>query len=378
MAGVLSSPPRPPDEAHPVIQGSLHDAPISDVFQIIVSGLKSGVLTVVKKESRARLYFEGGRLQYAHLSPGPHLGEILVRLDLLSAFEVQMMLLKQSSVELGASGKSVPLGLLAVREGLMDEGDLKRALRAQVLEVMTELITWKSGAFSFVERSPEVAQHLNEHALDAVQLLMETAQRLHEWESAVPARAVFEKSGDPTKVSLLKGSWEVLGYVDSKRSARSIAAELDVPEKQVYRILAELEAKGVIQALSFAPETPLVLFVSPSSALQRLVRLTLQRARLEVLLADDPAGGLDALAAARPQAVVVDDAGDGGAGAAWTFVKELRKRSGGGHLPVLVLTGVKGSLLERLRRPKALTLEKPFHEIDLQQSVVKMVGQPLA
>ena len=361
-----------------MIQGSLRDAPISDVFQIVVSGFKSGVLTVVQGESRARLYFEGGRLQYAHLSPGPHLGEILVRLDLLSAHEVQMMLLKQSSAELGASGESVPLGLLAVREGLMDEADLKRALRAQVLEVMTELITWKSGAFSFVERSPGVAQRLNEHALDAMQLLLETAQRLHEWERAVPAHAVFEKSGDPTKVSLLKGAWEVLGYVDSKRSARSIAAELDVPEKQVYRILAELEAKGVIQALAFAPETPLVLFVSPSSALQRLVRLTLQRARLEVLLADDPAGGLGALAAARPKAVVVDAGhGEGGAGAAWAFVRDLRKQSGGSHLPVLVLTGAKGSLLERLRRPKALTLEKPFHEIDLQQSVIKMVGQSL-
>ncbi len=360
-----------------MIQGSLRDAPISDVFQIVVSGLKSGVLTVVRKESRARLYFEGGRLQYAHLSPGPHLGEIMVRLDLLTAHEVQTLLLKQAS--LSAPGGNTPLGLMAVREGLMDEAGLKESLKAQALEVMTELVTWKSGAFSFAERSPEAAGALSEHALDAMGLLLETAGRLHAWEDAVSARTVFEKSGDPTKVALPKGGWEVLGYVDGRRSARSIAAELDLPEKQVYLILFELETKNVIQPAPLAPETPVVLFVSPSSALQRLVRLTLQRARLEVLLADDPAEGLEALRRAHPRAVVVDDGSGNDAGAAWAFVRELRKLSGGGHLPVLVLTegAVRSGLLERLRRPRALTLPKPFHEIDLQQSVAKMVGQSL-
>ena len=358
-----------------MIQGSLRDAPIADVFQIIVSGLKSGVLTVVQGESRARLYFEGGRLQYTHLSPGPHLGEIMVRLELLTAHEVQTVLLKQAS----RGSENVPLGLVAVREGLLDEADLKRALKAQVLEVLTELITWKSGAFSFVERSPEAAGALHAHALDAMALLMETAGRLHAWEDAVSAGGVFEKSGDPTKVELPQGSWEVLGYVDGGRSARSIAAELDLPERQVYLILFQLEAKGVIRPAPFSPETPLVLFVSPSSALQRLVRLSLQRARLEVILADDTAGGLEALRRAHPRAVVVDG-GDGDAGAAWSFVRELRKLPGGGHLPVLVLTGAtpRGGLLGRLGRPKALTLPKPFHEIDLQQSVVKMVGRSLA
>ena len=83
--------------------------------------------------------------------------------------------------------------------------DLQKALRAQALEVMAELITWKSGAFSFVERSPEAAGALSAHALDAVELLLETAGRLHAWENAVPAHAVFEKSGDPTKVALPTG-----------------------------------------------------------------------------------------------------------------------------------------------------------------------------
>ena len=355
-----------------MIQGSLRDAPIADVFQIVVSGLKSGVLTVVQGESRARLYFEGGRLQYTHLSPGPHLGEIMVRLELLTAHEVQTVLLKQARDSEGA-----PLGLMAVREGLLDEADLKRALKAQVLEVLTELITWKSGAFSFVERSPGAAGAPSAPALDAMALLLETAGRLHAWEDAVSAHSVFEKSGDPTKVALPQGSWEVLGYVDGKRSARFIAAELDLPERQVYLILFELESKGVIRPAPFVPDTPVVLFVSPSSALQRLVRLSLQRARLEVLLADDPAGGLEALRRAHPRAVVVDG---GDAGAAWSFVRDLRRLPGGGHLPVLVLTGAtpRGGWLGRLGRPKALTLPKPFHEIDLQQSVVKMVGRSLA
>ncbi|HEX7021949.1 MAG TPA: DUF4388 domain-containing protein, partial [Trueperaceae bacterium] len=248
-----------------MIEGSLKDAPISDVIGIVATGQKSGILTVTRPEARARLYFERGRVQYAHITPGVHLGEIMVRMDLMTSHEVQQILLKQTQENAGT-----PLGMQALGMGLVDAEELRRAVETQILEVLTELVLWRSGTFSFSDRSSEASQVPTEHTVDPMKLLVEVGGRLEAWQQGQVAPAhIFEKAGDPTKLTLPQGAWEVLGYVDGKRSASSIAADLDMAEKQVYRILYELEERGVIQALPFELEEPLVLVLSGSMATAR-------------------------------------------------------------------------------------------------------------
>ncbi|MDZ7705139.1 MAG: response regulator [Trueperaceae bacterium] len=352
-----------------MIEGSLRDAPLSDVFQIVVSGQKSGILTVVRNQSRARIYFDMGRLQYAHLSPGVHLGEIMVRMDLLTTQEVQEILARQQQENAGT-----PLGLMAIDFGLIDQDDLRQAVRAQIVEVLTEILLWRSGNFSFAERSGAASQVPTEHSLDAMMLLMEVIQKLDSWQdSTVNPNVIFEKSGDPTKFTLPKGGWEVLGYVDNKRSAASVAAEIDLPERQVYNILFELRERGLVTESLYQVDDPLVLVISPSSAMQRLMQLALRRARLRVDVTSDVQEGMRLLLEHHPQAIVVEDLG----GEGWEFVKELRKLPGQGHIPVLVLGEEQdsGGLFSRFRRPKAEVLGRPFREIDFQQIVTRMVGR---
>jgi hypothetical protein len=355
-----------------MIEGSLRNVPLSDVFQIIATGQKAGILTVMRGQARARIYFEQGGIQYAHISPGVHLGEILVRMDLLTTHEVQEILRRQHVENAGT-----PLGLMAVEMRLIDEDDLRRALERQVLEVVSELMSWSDGQFNFAERSGWASQAPTHHAVDAMALLMSVAQRLHEFEGGVvEPDTIFLRQGDPTKVAMPAGAWEVLGYVDGKRTARSIASELDLTERHVLHILFELERTGVIEAQPFHVEDPLVLAVSPSSALQRLLRLSLQRARLRAEVALDYEDALRILPDVHPSALVVDDQ----EGAGWELVKELRRQTGQSHLPVLVLVdeAPKGGLFGRARRPRAEVLLKPFHEIEFQQMITRMVGRPMA
>ncbi len=355
-----------------MIEGSLRNVPLSDVFQIIATGQKAGILTVMRGQARARIYFEQGGIQYAHISPGVHLGEILVRMDLLTTHEVQEILRRQHVENAGT-----PLGLMAVDMGLLEEQDLGQALERQVLEVVSELMSWSDGQFNFAERSGWASQAPTGHAVDAMALLMRVAQRLHEFEGGtVEPDVIFLRTGDPTKVELPAGAWEVLGYVDGKRTARSIAAELDLTERHVFHLMHELQQLGVIEAQPFRVEDPLVLAVSPSSALQRLLRLSLQRARLRAEVALDYEDALRVLPGIHPSALVVDDQ----EGAGWALVKELRRQSGQSHLPVLVLVDEvpKPGLFSRARRPRAEVLLKPFHEIEFQQKITRMVGRPLA
>lgn len=352
-----------------MIQGSLRDVALPDIFQVLVSGQKTGILTVVKGRYRARLYFELGRLQYAHVTPGAHLGEILVRLDLLTTLEVQEILLKQTSENAGTL-----LGVMAVHEGFISEEDLQGAIEEQILETLTELLLWRTGKFHFEERSANASQVPTEHTFDSMTVLMKVVQRVESWQSGeLESEMVFEKAGDPTKVVLPEGGWEVLGHVDGRRSVLTIAAELDLSERQVYSILAFLKEHGIIRLSSIQVETPLVLVISESGALQRLVRLTLQRASFKVETRDSTSEGMAFIENDHPRAIVVDDeAGDG-----WEFVKDLRKLPGQGHLPVLILCdeAPRDGFFGRFSRPKASVLLKPFREIDLQQVTGKLVGR---
>jgi hypothetical protein len=70
--------------------------PLTDVVQVVAAGRKDGVLRVERGERRAQVWFDRGRLRAATLEGGTHLGEMLVRLDLLDVDEVQTLLAEQA------------------------------------------------------------------------------------------------------------------------------------------------------------------------------------------------------------------------------------------------------------------------------------------
>ena len=354
-----------------MLEGSLQTQPFTDILQILATGQKSGLLTVTKGYYRARLFLNGGRLEYAHMTPGLHIGEVFVRMEYLTAFEVQTLLNDQTR-----QTQNKPLGILAIEAGYIDHEDLGRALKSQILDVLTELSTWTSGNFHLAERENGAELAMN-HSFDTLMLLMETIERLDTWQKGrVDPDSVFERSGDPTRASLTPGGWEVLGYVNGKRSARTLAAEVDLPEGQVYHLLYELEQSGVIVPSSYRLDEAVVLILSMSHSLQRLIHLSLQRAGLRAYIAADVVSGLDFILSHRPRVVVVDDI----EGEGWDFVKELRGISGHRHLPAVILSSEgkrAGGLFSRMKRPRAHVLEKPFRELELQQLVTRLAGHSL-
>ncbi len=349
-----------------MIRGSLKNLPLTDMFQLIANTQKSGVMTLNRHEARARLYFEQGRLSYAHVTPGNHLGEVMVRMDLLQLDEVQAILKRQRVENAGTL-----LGRMAVDMGYIDEDQLGAAVELQALEVLSELMSWSDGVFEFAAPDPNSSQVPSGDGIDALALLMRVAHGMHEFDKAVSPDAVFLKSGDPTSVDLPPNGWEVLGHVDGRRSARSIAAEFDMSERRVFHILGQLHELGVVQSAPYAADETLVLVVTPSPALGRLLRLTLLRAGYRVALAEDYETALNGIEAHHPKAVVIDDVG----GAAWDVVREVRRSAAHGHLPVLLL--VEQQPRQNLFRPlpRAETMLKPFHELELQQHVARLLGK---
>ncbi|MEX2500937.1 MAG: DUF4388 domain-containing protein, partial [Trueperaceae bacterium] len=226
-----------------MIEGGLRSVPLTDVLQIVTTGQKSGVLTVETDGLRARLHVERGTIRAAHLTPGVPIGELLVRMELLTAREVQELLERQR-----AHDGTLPLGMEAVRAGLMNDEDLQDALKRQAVEVLADLLRWRDGTFQFAERSTDHTVVPSDGGHDAMMLLMEADALRRELDQggAEPA-TVFRRAGDPTTHELPEGAWDLLGLVDGILPARLVAAESDLGEERGLRVLLRLADLGVIE-----------------------------------------------------------------------------------------------------------------------------------
>lgn len=128
-----------------------------------------------RKEKHARIYFTQGRVAYAHMRSGAHLGEVLVRMDLVTALEVQEILMTQRRESPGTL-----LGRMAVERGILTEDDLARAIERQAFDVVGEVLTWSDGAFEFHDVDANASQVPFGHGVDALVLLMRVIQSTEE------------------------------------------------------------------------------------------------------------------------------------------------------------------------------------------------------
>jgi hypothetical protein len=341
-----------------VIEGALREVPLTDVVQVVAGGRKDGVLRVEHRDQHAQLWFERGRLRAATLSGGTHLGEVLVRLDLLDVDEVQTLLAEQASAE-----TPVPIGALAVTHGWIDRSDLKRALERHIVEVLGVLLGWRDGHFAFGEgdqplRDPDGPR------FDAMQVLLQ-AEEARAGAGAIDPHGVLQRIGDPTASELPPAAWELLGLIDGRRSAQALAAESDLAEGTTYGLLAELVAAGVVAPVPDPVAPPLVLVVSGDETERRLLRLTLLRHGVRPQLLADVDAADAAFGDHRPSAVIVD-----ARLAPWTWLRALRRRSEGSHVPVLLLGDVDcpwcGSVWGRRRGVDGDRLARPYREADVQ------------
>ena len=292
-------------------------------------------------------------------------------MELLSVREVLILLNRSRS-----RPERPSLAFAAQRAGILDDARVRAVVERQVTEVLAELLSWKSGSFYFGE--DEAADDLSNRyqGFDAMTLLMRVGEQLSRFEEdSFDSAAVYRRSGDPTKVELPPVSWEVLAAVDGRRTAAAVAAEVDSPERQVYLTLDTLEKLGVVEPTPIPVEVPEVLLLSSSNSMSRLLRLLLLRCKAQPQLEADFERAIDLVQQNHPKALVVDDRD----GSGWALLREVRRLPGKAHLPAVVVTepGNRAGVLERMRRPKAFELERPFEELEFQQLLSRMVGTPV-
>lgn len=157
------------------IKGSLTEASLTDVLQLLALGQKTGCLSVAREGSFGSIHFDRGRIVHASVvNRYDRLGDRLVRDGALTPDALARIVSAASP----AGDRDLADTLLA--QGVVEREQLEAAYREQVEEAVFHLFSWTQGNFTF-EAEVRPASRDTLVSINADSLLLEGARRVDEW-----------------------------------------------------------------------------------------------------------------------------------------------------------------------------------------------------
>ena len=239
------------------IKGSLKEASLPDVLQLLALGRKTGCLAVADRHNFGYIYFDQGRICFASIvNRRDRLGDILVKSNRISASQLQ------KAIEAQGSNREIKLGEILVDQNAITRDELEGYIRLQIEEAVYYLFTWSQGTFNFEAGvRPERTDFLV--SINPESLLLEGARRVDEWsliEKKIPtfdliftvAREHVERSG----VTLSPAQERLAPLLDGTRDVTQVIEDAGMVEFEVGKALYGLITAGFAHRIgSSAPST---------------------------------------------------------------------------------------------------------------------------
>ena len=229
------------------IKGSLKEASLPDVLQLLAMGKKTGCLAVTHRSNFGYIFFEKGRICYASIvNRRDRLGDMLVKNSVISQEQLDDAIAAQ------AKARDKRIGELLVEQGSLTREELHQYVRRQIEEAVYFLFTWMQGTFNFeADVHPEEQDLLV--SINPESLLLEGARRMDEWnlvEKKIPSfDLVFEVDHAHVKASEVELTEEqrvVLELIDGQRDVQAIIDESGLVEFEVGKALYGLLTAGFV------------------------------------------------------------------------------------------------------------------------------------
>src|SRR5512146_467544 len=229
------------------IKGSLKEASLPDVLQLLSRGKKTGCLSVTHRNSFGNIFFDKGRICYASIvNRRDRLGDMLVKSGVITQEQLD------AAVDLQARRRETRLGELLVELSAITTDDLRQAIRVQIEEAVYFLFTWTQGTFNF--EADVLPDHRDlQVSINPESLLLEGARRVDEWglvEKKIPSfDLVFEIDRAKvlgSEVKLTDEQRAVLELVDGSRDVQGIVDASGLVEFEVGKALYGLLGAGFI------------------------------------------------------------------------------------------------------------------------------------
>ncbi len=232
------------------IKGSLKEASLPDVLQLLSMGQKTGCLSVAERNNFGYIYFDLGQITYASIvNRRDRLGDILVKNGLVTPEQLQ------AAVEAQSHKRDKRLGELLVEMGALTRPALESYMRIQIEEAVYYLFTWTSGTFSFeTDVRPDAQDFLVRISPES--LLLEGARRVDEWsliEKKIPSFDlifVLERARlTASAVSLTPEQERLVPLLDGHRDVTRLIDDSGMLEFDVAKALYGLITAGFAHRL---------------------------------------------------------------------------------------------------------------------------------
>jgi tetratricopeptide (TPR) repeat protein len=232
------------------IRGSLKEASLPDVLQLLAMGKKTGCLSVTHRSSFGNIFFERGRICYASIvNRRDRLGDVLVKSGVITPAHLE------AAVAMQARRREERLGELLVEMGALGIEELHDAIEVQIQEAVYYLFTWNQGTFNFeADVAPDEYDYVV--SINPESLLLEGARRVDEWgliEKKIPTfDLIFEVDRPHASVSdveLTNEQRSVLELVDGRRDVQAIVDASGLVEFEVGKALYGLLTAGFIHRI---------------------------------------------------------------------------------------------------------------------------------
>ena len=229
------------------IKGSLKEASLPDVLQLLAMGKKTGCLSVTHRSNFGYIFFEKGRISYASIvNRRDRLGDMLVKNGVVSQAELE------SAIGAQSKQRDKRIGELLIEQGALTREELHQYVRRQIEEAVYFLFTWTQGSFNFeAEVRPEEQDLLV--SINPESLLLEGARRMDEWclvEKKIPSfDLVFEVDRAhlaSTEAELTDEQRTVLDLMDGQRDVQAIIDEAGLVEFEVGKAIYGLLTAGFV------------------------------------------------------------------------------------------------------------------------------------
>ena len=227
------------------IKGSLKEASLPDVIQLLFLGRRTGCLALADRHNFGTIYFEEGHIIYASIvNRRDRLGDILVRSRRITQAQLQEAITRQEA------DREHKLGEILVVLGAIKREELESYMRLQIEEAVYYLFTWTSGTFNFEAGvRPEQEDFLVR--INPEFLLLEGARRVDEWsliEKKIPSFDLIF-SVDPAHIGesgpeLSAEQKRLLPLLDGTRDVQAVMDESGLVEFEVGKALFGLITAG--------------------------------------------------------------------------------------------------------------------------------------
>lgn len=235
--------------ADAVLQGNISAFRLPEVLTFLSTTRKSGTLTLANGAKEAYLFFDDGALVYAGSNQEQfRLGSILLRKKQITPSQRERI----DSLMFAEGGR---FGQFAVKEGILNESQLRDFLKVQVSEIVYDCFVWDGGTFWFAQEGPKLPQYAVTISIDLGNLIMEGARRIEEWEQCLkllPDRSVvFRVVVTPRdeKITLTADEWRILFLINGQRTLADLCQDSDEDPFHVYRLVYGLYANSLIEVV---------------------------------------------------------------------------------------------------------------------------------